>query len=218
MPEENDIVDAEIQELEDEALDTSDEHDLEDLEDRIIQADVDNSTQISEAQPVVPPGTVIFKPQAAAQSAIDSVIEGSIRSFEQELAGFDRAVDKTSQIRADILDKLHQTVQGITSIDLNDGDDVNNKLSVINVTLKAAADMEASHVRRIATKRAYENQRSDDAMSRSIVDIFKQLAEERSGQGIPSDEEEAKLIDARFEEDNQPIMDTELRTDPDDIS
>lgn len=153
-------------------------------------------------------------PDRVAQS-----VGRTIRTFEDELMHFDGVTDKTSSVRDEMIDKIAHVVRSIDSINLGSPDDVNSKLSIFNVAGKLLADQEASAVRRVATKRAYENQRTSDAMAAANIETLKRMREDRSllasvGSNVETSE---GFIDAELIEAGDEVLDTELREDWQDV-
>ena len=160
------------------------------------------------------PNVTVGMPDRVAQS-----MGAAIRTFEAELEHFDGVTTKTFNVRDEMIDKIAHVVRSIETIDLGSPDDVNSKLSIINVAGKLLADQEASAVRRVATKRAYENQRTSDAMAAANIETLKRMREDKSilaavGSNVESS---ASLIDADLEEAGDVVLDTELREDWEDV-
>lgn len=158
----------------------------------------------------------IFIPKPKTDAVEESLLL-AVRSFEEELEHFDGVMDKTTAVRNVVISKLATAVDGIVSLDMSDSDNVNNTLSVMNVTLKALADQEASATKRIGAKRAYENQRRGSAASAAIVDMFRNIAQDRTQLESLDLSKETRVLEAEFEEHDAPIMTTELSDDPQDV-
>lgn len=158
----------------------------------------------------------IFIPKPKTDTVEESLLL-AVRSFEEELEHFDDVMNKTTAVRNVVISKLATAVDGIVSLDMSDSENVNNTLSVMNVTLKALSDQEASATKRIGAKRAYENQRRGSAASAAIVDMFKSIAQDRSQLETLDLSKEENILEAEFKEHDAPIMTTELSEDPQDV-
>lgn len=158
----------------------------------------------------------IFIPKPKTDAVEESLLL-AVRSFEEELEHFDDVMNKTTEVRNVVISKLATAVDGIVSLDMSDSENVNNTLSVMNVTLKALADQEASATKRIGAKRAYENQRRGSAASAAIVDMFKSIAQDRAQLETIDLTKEENILEAEFKEHDAPIMTTELSEDPQDV-
>lgn len=146
-----------------------------------------------------------------------------IRSLNQELESFDTTLDRTVAVRTTVITKLEAAVQGIEAINTTDPDAAIASLNILNTTLKALSDQEASAVRRVTAKLKYQENARNDATSENVGKLIRALCQSRDGGGdVPMPFMDLDAIAAAMArsltETGDQIAETELRMDPDDLS
>jgi len=142
-----------------------------------------------------------------------------IRSLSEEMSNFDTTVDTTGMIRNKVISKLDSFVDQITEMDTSDPDKTMTGLSIINTTLRALSDQEAAATRRITAKLRHQESKRADNTSEQVSLLLRNMSLGNTGTLPDIDLDGVSLnLERAFRETGDFIDETELRSDPNDLS
>lgn len=153
----------------------------------------------------------------------DDSYELCIRSLDEEMANFDKVVDRTDVAKDNLVTMTSHVLGNINlnDVKLEDPKSIDSFTKLASVALKAVDSKEATAKGRIAAKLKLQESRRSDGASEIVAQLYKQMQDGTytpSVEGVTLETDGAE-VDARFAHDNlPPIEEWETRMDPNDLS
>jgi len=146
-----------------------------------------------------------------------------IRSLSEELSTFDTVLDRTTVVRDKVIEKLETAVTKLETIEMNDSEKSAIHLGVLTTTLRALNDQEAASSRRVNAKLKFQESQRNDNTSEQVIELIRKISADRANgaqSDLPPIDHNATVLNLEQELRSlgDVILETELRSDPDDLS
>lgn len=141
-------------------------------------------------------------------------------TVDEDLAKSDRVFDNTEEIRTKVIGKLAGMLDVIDFTTAPSGEsDTMGRMQPVNTLLGALKDAEAAAGRRVGMKMKLKDAESNTNAAEVVVEFLRKRVSDRLGDidGPPELDAVSANLQVEFDESDEPVLEGELKTDPNDL-